>query len=85
MTTIQYIIKDELGIHARPAGLLVKECKKFDSEIKIGCKDKFVDAKRIIGVMGLSVKQDDEITVTFDGVDEKEAAEEIEKFLNANL
>ena len=51
MKTVEYTIKDALGIHARPAGLLVKEAGKFASKIMIASPKKEVDAKRIMGVM----------------------------------
>ncbi|MCL2821249.1 MAG: HPr family phosphocarrier protein [Oscillospiraceae bacterium] len=85
MTEVKYIIKDELGIHARPAGLLVKKCTDFKSDIKIGRPDKMVDAKRVIGVMALGMKCGDELTLTFDGADEKDAAVAVEAFLSENL
>lgn len=85
MKEFNYVIKDELGIHARPAGLLVKEAGKFQSAIKIKKGDKEADAKRIFGVMGLAVKCADEITVSADGVDEAEAITALEAFFNANL
>ena len=55
MKTVEYTIKDALGIHARPAGLLVKEAGKFASKIMIASPKKEVDAKRIMGVMSLGV------------------------------
>ncbi len=85
MKEFQYVIKDELGIHARPAGLLVKEATKFQSAIQIKKEDKEADAKRIFGVMGLGVKHADEITVSADGADEAEAIAALEAFFNANL
>lgn len=85
MKEFNYVIKDELGIHARPAGLLVKEAGKFQSAIKIVKDGKEADAKRIFGVMGLGVKKDNEITVTADGADEAEAIAALEAFFNANL
>lgn len=87
MKTLLYTINDALGIHARPAGLLVKEAAKFQSNIKIKSpsKAKEVDAKRIMGVMSLGVKQGETITVTFDGPDEEAAAAAVEDFLKANL
>lgn len=85
MKEFQYVIKDELGIHARPAGLLVKEATKFQSAIRIKKEDKEADAKRIFGVMGLGVKHADEITVSADGADEAEAIAALEAFFNANL
>ncbi|MCL2248537.1 MAG: HPr family phosphocarrier protein [Oscillospiraceae bacterium] len=85
MTTIKHIIADELGIHARPAGQLVKAAGAFKCEIKLGTPEKMVDAKRIMGVMRLALKQGDTLTMTFDGEDEKEAADELERFLKENL
>ena len=77
MKTIEYTIKDALGIHARPAGLLVKEAGKFASKIMIASPKKEVDAKRIMGVMGLGVKCGDTIKLTIEGEDEEGVAIEI--------
>ena len=85
MKEIKYVITDELGIHARPAGSLVKAVSGYQCDVKIGRPEKMVDAKRIMGVMGLAVKQNDEVTMTFDGADEDVAAAEMETFLKDNL
>lgn len=85
MKEFKYVITDELGIHARPAGLLVKEAGKFQSDIKIKKGEKEADAKRIFGIMGLAAKKGDEIVLTADGADEAEAITAIEEFLKANL
>ena len=85
MKEFKYVITDELGIHARPAGLLVKEAAKFQSDIKIKKGDKEADAKRIFGIMGLAAKKGDEIVLTADGVDELDAIASIEEFLKENL
>ena len=85
MKEFKYVITDELGIHARPAGLLVKEAGKFQSDIKIKKGEKEADAKRIFGIMGLAAKNGDEIVFTADGADEAEAITAIEEFLKANL
>ena len=91
MTKISYVITDELGIHARPAGLLVKQAGEFPCTIQIGGtprrgeEAKMVDAKRIIGVMGLALQQGDELTMTFDGEKEREAAQTMKKFLEQHL
>jgi len=71
MKTIEYTITDALGIHARPAGLLVKEAGKFASKIMIASPKKEVDAKRIMGVMGLGVKGGDTVKLTIEGEDEE--------------
>lgn len=85
MVTFNYVIKDELGIHARPAGLLVKEAGKLGSKVTIEKGSKKGDAKKIFGIMSLGVKHNDEITVTVEGDTEKEDAEVIKAFFENNL
>ena len=85
MKEIQYTITDREGIHARPAGLLVKQANKFKSDITIHKDGKSADAKRIFAVMGLAAKQNQDITVTAEGPDEEAAIAAIEKFLKANM
>ena len=85
MKEFTYTIKDELGIHARPAGLLVKEAAKFGCKVTISAKGKNADAKRLFNVMSLGVKCGDEIIITCDGDGENDAAAALEKFLSDNL
>lgn len=85
MKEFTYKICDELGIHARPAGVLVKKAAAFDSEITIYKNEKTADAKRIFAVMGLSVKKGDTVKVTVSGSDEDAAVVEIEGFFKNNL
>jgi len=85
LKTIKYVIKDEVGIHARPAGLLVKALSEFRGEVQVGTPQKMVDGKRIFGIMGLGLKCGDEMILTFDGSDEDSAAEKIMSFLEENL
>ena len=85
MKEFSYMIQDEIGIHARPAGLLVKEAKPFDSEIMLSVNGKKVDIKKLMALMALGVKNGDEVTVTAEGDDEDAAIEKIEGFFKANL
>lgn len=85
MKTIQYTITDREGIHARPAGLLVKQANKFQSDITLQKDGQTADAKRIFSVMGLAAKQGQVVTVTAEGPDEEAAVQAIEKCLKANL
>lgn len=85
MKVVTYTVKDELGIHARPAGMLVKEAAQFKSSIKIAGPKKEVDAKRIMGVMSMGVKKGETVKLTINGPDEDAAAAALEKFLHANL
>lgn len=85
MKEFLYTITDPAGIHARPAGILVKEAAKYACNVTIGMDGKDVDAKRILGVMSLGVKQGHEVVLKTDGEDEDEAMENLSKFLQENL
>lgn len=85
MKEFKYVITDPEGIHARPAGILVKQAAGYQSSVKIAKGEKSADAKRIFGVMGLGVKTGEEITVTVEGADEDTAAAELEAFFKENL
>ncbi|MBQ6888866.1 MAG: HPr family phosphocarrier protein [Lachnospiraceae bacterium] len=85
MKEFKYVIKDKDGMHARPAGLFVKEASLYPCTVSICRGDKEVDAKRILGIMGLGIKSGEEITIKVEGEKEEEAMEALRKFLEENL
>jgi len=85
MKELRYRIADESGLHARPAGQLVQTMMPFQCGVRIGAAGKMVDAKRIVSVMGLGVRQGEELLMDFDGPDEEEAFCAAETFLRRNL
>lgn len=85
MKTFTYTITDPVGLHARPAGMLVKEVKKYESKVTIIKEGKSSDATKLMMLMGLGVKCGDEITVEVSGADEETASAELEVFFKANL
>lgn len=85
MKRFVYEIRDQLGIHARPAGLLAKEARKYESRITIAAKGKSAEATRLMAVMGMAVKCKDQVTVTCEGEDEERACRELQAFFEANL
>lgn len=85
MVSFNYVITDEVGIHARPAGLLVKAAKAFSSKVVIKANGKEAEATKLMAIMGLGVKKGTEITVEVTGDDEVTAAAEMEKFFKENL
>lgn len=85
MKIFEYVITDALGIHARPAGALVKEAKKYQSKITMQKGEKEADISRLMALMSLAVKCGDKIIVKVEGADEESAAEQIEAFLKGNL
>lgn len=85
MKKFDYIIKDKVGIHARPAGILVKEARKFQSSIILGKEGKTAEATKLMAVMGLGVKCGQTVTVTIEGADEDNAYEAMKAVFEANL
>ena len=82
MKTFSYTITDEVGIHARPAGLLAKE---FESVCTIEKGGKSVNITKLMALMGLGVKQGDTVTVTCEGADEDKASEALKAFFEETL
>ncbi len=80
-----YTIKDEVGIHARPAGLLVKEAKKYSSKIVLHKDGKTAEAGKLMAVMGLGVKCGQTVEVEIVGEDEEAAYEAMKDFFEKNL
>ena len=85
MKSFSYTLKDELGLHARPAGLLVKEVKNFQSKVTLEKDGKSVDASRLMAVMGMGVKKDQTVTVKVEGDDEDAACKALKAFFETNL
>ena len=85
MKEYKNVITDEMGIHARPAGLLVKAVKGYDCTVKMEKGGRTVDCKGIMGVMSLGAKKGDTVTLTFAGADEDAAFEAISGFMKENL
>lgn len=82
MTKKSIQIKLEKGLEARPVALLVQEASKYDSTIYIHSGDKRVNAKSIMGMMSLGLKNGEELVVSAEGADEKEAVDGIDFFLS---
>ncbi len=85
MVTFTFSVNDENGLHARPAGLLVKEAMKCKSAVTLKKGGKSGDAKKIFNVMGLAVKHGDVVTVEVDGITEQEDADSLKKYIEENL
>ena len=81
---VERVIKvtNETGLHARPATMLVKECTKYKSDIKLQLGDKLAEGKSILGLMSLGLTHNDEFVIRAHGEDELMAIENIEKFFS---
>lgn len=85
MKKFDFTVKEPLGIHARPAGMLTKEAKKYKSTIMLAKDGKEVNVLKLMALMGLGVKCGDTVTITIEGEDEDTCAPVIEAFFNENF
>lgn len=85
MITFSYTVRDEIGLHARPAGMLAKTAKAYKSDILVEKNGKQVNATKLMMLMGLGIKCGDTVKVTVVGEDESAAAEAIREFFENNL
>jgi len=85
MQNFVYTIKDPVGLHARPAGMLCKEAKKYKSAIVVKKGDNEANALKLMALMKLGVKCGETVTVTIEGEDEATAVVEIEEFFKKNF
>lgn len=86
MQEFTFELSDPRGIHARPAGILANFLSRFECDITIGStEDDQVNAKHLITLMQLPLRQGDTIFMQFSGRDELEAAEQTERFLSGHF
>ena len=86
MKQFEYTIKDPLGIHARPAGMLAKVAKGFgDTVVTVTKEGNTVKASQLMKLMGLGVKTGETITVAAEGPAEDAAIEAVKKFIEETL
>lgn len=86
MKEFRYVITDPVGVHARPAGVIVSVAKSFACSVTVEKSGKApADAKRIFGLMALGIKSGEEVTVRCDGADEDAAAAKLEEVFRENL
>lgn len=85
MKEFSYTVQDHMGIHARPAGQIVKLAKGLSSRIVISKDEKSADARRLIALMGLNVLQGETVTVSVEGEREDEDFQTMQRFFEENL
>lgn len=66
-------VKNQMGLHLRPAGILCRTAMLYKSHISLKCGETIANAKSVLGVLGAGVKTGDEIEITCEGMDEQEA------------
>ena len=82
MNEFEYVITDENGIHARPAGLLARKAQEYAYDITVECKGKTVSLKKLLALMGMGIKKGDTVKVSSpNGTD----ISDLKKFFEDNL
>jgi phosphocarrier protein len=69
------VIRNQMGLHARPAAELVKVAGRFESEVSLGKDGMWVNGKSIMGVLTLAAERGSEVKVRAEGDDAEAAAE----------
>ena len=85
MEQFEYTIKDPNGLHARPAGLLIRRMQTVEGEWTIEKGEKTANMKKLLAVMGLGVRSGDRITVRAEGNYRSQDVLEIKRFFEENF
>ena len=88
MRTLELVVLDPVGLHARPAALFVKLCNQFAASIRIRNVTEggaWVNAKSILSLLTAGVKQNDQIEIETDGIDEETALDRVAALVKSNF
>jgi len=85
MVNFDYTIKEEMGLHARPAGVMVKKLKPYPCNVTVNCGERSADAKKMFALMAMGVKRGETVTVSIDGDGEEMLKEDLSKFFQENF
>jgi len=81
----EFVIRNKLGIHARPASLFVQTSTRFEAEISIRKDKQVIDGKSILGMLMLAAGQGTRLKVSALGKDAAEALDALESLINSNF
>lgn len=84
MVEFTYTIQDEMGLHARPAGVMVKRLKDLPINVTIKCGQRSANAKKLFQIMGMAVKCGETVTVELEGENEETMRDELLQFFKDN-
>ena len=79
------IIKNTLGLHARPAALFVKTAARFNCDVYVNRDDIRVSGKSIMGIMMLAAEQGSEITIETDGEEATDCMEALTRLVTSSF
>lgn len=78
-------VKNQTGLHLRPAGILCRTAMLYKSQIHLTHENNTANAKSVLSVLGAGIKTEDELEITCEGVDEQEAMEAMVKLFESGL
>ena len=81
MYTREITVKNEVGLHARPATYFIQKANEFKSAIWVEKEERRVNAKSLLGVLSLGIMKDTTVTLIADGSDEKEAVDALAELI----
>jgi len=81
----KFTVQNKLGLHARPAALLVRTANGFRSDVTVKKGRQKVNGKSIMGIMTLAAQQGSGITLIIEGPDAAEAMEELARLIEGNF
>ena len=76
------IVQNELGVHARPAAMIVRLANKYNADVNVEKEDEHVNGKSIMGIMMLAASQNSKLRFTATGVDAEKVLQKIEELFN---
>ena len=85
MYTQEITVKNEVGLHARPATYFIQKANEYKSGIWVEKEDRRVNAKSLLGVLSLGIAKDTVITLIADGADEQEAVAALADLIENNF
>ena len=85
MLSKEVIVKNQVGLHARPATFFIQKANNFKSSIWVSKDERKVNAKSLLGVLSLGIIKDTAISIIADGEDEEEAVNALAELINSNF
>ena len=85
MYTREITVKNEVGLHARPATYFIQKANEFKSGIWVEKDERRVNAKSLLGVLSLGITKGTTITLLADGSDAKEAVAALSELVSGNF
>ena len=85
MFSKEVVVKNQIGLHARPATFFIQRANEFKSSVWIEKDARKVNAKSLLGVLSLGITKGTHVIILADGTDEEEAANSLVDLIESNF